>query len=493
MVLISQLTLYIIMMSGRFDREKEICRIALINAPIDHRYKDSTSLFCPPLGLMSIKAYLEQKDDRFQVLLLDGMILTTNEIIRQMNTFHPEIVGVSIQLLSYKNALNICREAKRHGVFVFLGGHHATQMAEKILAKRHKYIDCIICGDGEKPVFGLCSGKQPFEIPGVVCWDSMHNKSFMIPMQSCDLDEYPNPYAAKGIDFQPYFLNFKKSGFAYNGGKYYRMYSHKGCSFRAKGNRCVFCGRSDEGYRFFSVRRYFQNLSEMNVEKNDYVFDVGDDLSGNIQWLQDAVTYMQHKSVTVPNIGIFGRGDEISAESAALLRQLGVVDVTIGIETGDSEVLIRTGKGINGAGIFYQAAKILFENGIGITPSYVLGLPGETLRSLHNTINHARILYELSESILGHPPGEIVANLLEPIPGSDAFMVLERELPYKYLEEDLLELETMQRDYFCTSFSMNTSSYERFRAELVKAGNIINHLAGFADPQGWLHSELQKG
>ena len=42
-------------------------RVVLINAPIDSRYKDSTSLFCPPLGLMSIKAYLEQKDSAVEV------------------------------------------------------------------------------------------------------------------------------------------------------------------------------------------------------------------------------------------------------------------------------------------------------------------------------------------------------------------------------------------------------------------------------------------
>ena len=470
--------------------KREYKRVVLINAPIDSRYKDSTALFCPPLGLMSIKAYLEQNNDQLEVILLDGMILTTDEILKKMHTFHPNIVGVSIQLLSYKNALQICREASDCGSLVFVGGHHATQMAVKIMKNRHNYIDCVICGDGEEATLQLCSGKNPSEIPGVICWDDSRNNIYSTPKKYCTLDILPNPYAAKNIDFSPYILNYKKSSFPQKTGKYYRIYSHKGCRFRNSGRKCVFCGRADEGYRFFSINRFFQNLSEMHISDNDFVFDVGDDLSGNVIWLRDAVSYIQNNAPTIPRLGIFGRGDEITPESAKLLHQLGVIDVTMGIETGDNGVLFNSGKNIKSAGIFYQAAQLLFERGIGITPSYVLGLPGENIRSLHNTVKHAHILKELSITHLGYPPGEIVANLLEPIPGSNAFALLENILPHKYLTADILELETMQRDYFCTVFSLNSSAYEHFRERLRDAGRTINNLAVFADPQGWLRDEL---
>lgn len=469
---------------------REINRIVLINAPIDTKYQDSTSLFCPPLGLMSIKAYLEQKNEEFEVLLLDGMVLALNEIIKQMNLFHPDVVGVSIQLLSYKNALKICREATHKNSFVFVGGHHATQMAKKIITNQHSYINCVVCGDGEEPIYRLCSGEKPEKIPGIVCWDPFNGKAFENPTKMCSLDELPNPYLAKNIDFSPYISNLNKSSFSQKSGRYYRIYSHKGCRFRASGKRCVFCGRADEGYRFFSVKRYFQYLAEIGITEDDFIFDIGDDLSGNIKWLKEAVNYISNKSKAMPKIGIFGRGDEITSESASLLKKFGVVDVTMGIETGDNGVLIKSGKEIEGAGIFYNAAKTLFENGIGLTPSYVLGLPGENKHSLHNTIKHAQVLKELSISVLGYPPGEIVANLLEPLPGSNAFKILEEAFPYKYFYEDVLELENMQKDYFCTVFSMDQTQYNMFRRELREAGKIINTLANFADPQGWLYNEL---
>lgn len=477
-------------MKGAYKVDYEISRIALINAPIDLKYQDSTSLFCPPLGLMSIKAYLEQKNSNFEVILLDGMVLTTDEIINKIKKFHPNFIGISIQLLSYKNALKICRETKKSNTIVFFGGHHATQMANKIMRNRHNLVDCVICGDGEKAAFQICSGEKIGDIPGIVCWDELNNRIFSNPQILCSLDDFPNPYSAKNIDYSPYMNNLKKSSFSQKSGRYYRVYSHKGCRFRAQGKKCVFCGRADEGYRFFSVKRFFYNLYEMNINENDFIFDVGDDLSGNILWLKEAVNYVKENSVILPRFGVFGRGDEITLESAQLMHELGIVDITMGVETGDNNVLIKSGKNIKGTGVFYNAAKMLFENEIGITPSYVLGLPGENDHSLHNTIRHANVLKELSESILGYPPGEIVANLLEPIPGSNAFKILENEFPNKYLIEDQLELENMQRDYFCAVFSMNYREYEKFREKLSNAGRVINNIAKFADPQGWLKNEL---
>lgn len=210
-------------------------RIALINAPIDSKYQDSTSLFCPPLGLLSIKAYLEKNGDQFEVLLLDGMVQTQNEIIKKMHIFKPHYVGVSIQLLSYQNALEICRTATQDDAFVFVGGHHATQMAEKIILNQHKIINCVVCGDGEEAAFLICSGEKLEDVSGIVCWDYYRDRIFSTHRPLCKLDALPNPYSAKGIDFTPYINNLRKSTFAIKDGCYYRIYSHKGCRFRASG------------------------------------------------------------------------------------------------------------------------------------------------------------------------------------------------------------------------------------------------------------------
>lgn len=68
-------------MKENFNGGTEPTKLALVNAPINKNYQDSTSIFYPPLGLLSIKSYLEINMDNIDVLLLDGMILSLTEII----------------------------------------------------------------------------------------------------------------------------------------------------------------------------------------------------------------------------------------------------------------------------------------------------------------------------------------------------------------------------------------------------------------------------
>lgn len=466
-------------------------KLLLINAPIDVKYKDSTSLFCPPLGLLSIKTFVEKNNNDIDIILLDGMILTQQDILEQILYHKPDIVGVSIQLLSYKNAVEICSLSKTIGAVTFLGGHHASQCYERILQNKNKIIDYIIYGDGEIATLMLCNNDELSKIPNLVYYDDMNNKVIKNNHINYCLDTFYNPYEAKNIDFKPYLINLKKSKFNYSTGKYLRIYSHKGCGFRRDGKKCVFCGRADEGYRFISIERYFQLIQSLNLSCGDFVFDVGDDLLGNKLWLKEAVEYKEKNNIFISDLGVFGRADEITEETAKALKILGVVDVTIGVESGDKNVLDCIGKRIFSTDIFLNAAQILFFNGINMTPSYVLGLPNESKSSVYKTIQHAEKIKELSIKMTGHSPNEIVANLLEPIPGSDAFKVLENVFPEKYINKDELELEEMQRDYFSTIHNLNEKEYLNYRNFLCESGRIINTMVDFADPQGWLNYEME--
>lgn len=479
------------MMKENFNNKKEFVKLALVNAPINKKYQDSTSIFYPPLGLLAIKSYIEAVMENVQVLLLDGMVLTNTEIMEKLSAYRPDIVGISIQLLSYTNAIKICKESKKAGALTFLGGHHATQLYKQILLNKYRYVDCVIRGDGEIPVKQLCEGYEWRNIFNLAFYDQNNDRVVENRMMQCDLNEYANPYLAKDIDLSRYVKNFRESKFGYSEGNYYRIYSHKGCSFRKQGKRCVFCGRADEGYRFFSVEKFFNMLKSLHLQEGDFLFDVGDDLLGNDAWLLEALKYKEKNGNFICSMGIFGRGDEVSDEKAKLLYELGIRDVTIGVESGDNVVLNKVNKEILGANIFYNAARILFENGIGMTPSYVLGLPGESKKSVHNTVKHAERIKELSISILGNQPNEMVANLLEPIPGSYAYKQLVIAFPEKYLNEDELELEQMQRDYTCLTQNFSVVEYKEYRKFLVEAGNVINHMVDFADPQGWMSNEMK--
>ena len=118
-------------------------------------------------------------------------------------------------------------------------------------------------------------------------------------------------------------------------------------------------------------------------------------------------------------------------------------------------------------------------------------MPGENEKSLYNTLKNAEEVARIVMKNLGHPPSELVANLLEPTPGSPAFKEMQRKFPEKYVLKDRLDLEEMQRDYFYTFFDIQTpADYHLLRKKLIKTAKEMHELVPFSDSQGWLDGEL---
>jgi radical SAM superfamily enzyme YgiQ (UPF0313 family) len=189
-------------------------------------------------------------------------------------------------------------------------------------------------------------------------------------------------------------------------------------------------------------------------------------------------------------MGIFGRANRISSENAGFLKKIGVTDVIIGFESGDENVLRLCNKKNTTPETNIQAAQYLFAKGIDICASFVVGLPGEDEESLLKTHECAIKIVDLAKEYLGRPPREMVANLLEPSPGSPAYFRILKDMPEKYAQKDVLSLEDLQRDYFRCFFGLNNlRDYELFREKLRTTARAIHGLVPFADSQGWIDSE----
>lgn len=95
-------------------------------------------------------------------------------------------------------------------------------------------------------------------------------------------------------------------------------------------------------------------------------------------------------------------------------HKLNVEEVFIGIESGDNRLLKEAFKGQT-RDQAYRAMKLLNENHIKYYPSFVLGLPGESLESLNNTFNLCQDLADLGGL------ERMSVTILKPIPGSSAY------------------------------------------------------------------------
>lgn len=461
--------------------------VTLIFTPIDNRYQDALTHYAPSLGLVALENYLFCNN--IPVTIIDGSVVySKDEIITYLLNKRPMFVGQSIQLISYANALDIAEVVHSYGGINVLGGHHATQMADAILHNHSNLIDYVIVGDGELAWYGLLTGQSVQEIPNIVYINEekiCHNH-----VVELNLDLLPTLNYSR-VDLLPYQKRLRES--IYSDGSYtnyLRIYSHKGCGNRINGNGCVFCGRADHNVRFKGVKKYWDEIIHcVNDQHADYIFDVGDDFLYSQHYLTELVE-ARPIELNKFDMGVFGRANRVNPFTASILHQIGVVDVTIGFESGDVEVLKNCNKLFSSPEQNIRAADYLTQEGIDITASYVLGMPGETERSLKNTVKNAKEVVNIVTSRLGRPPKEIVANLLEPTPGSPAFKNLVKAYPERYVLKDRLDLEEMQRDYFRLYFGLDTlSKYKAFRRILRNAALEIHSLVNFSDAQGWLSNE----
>lgn len=462
--------------------------IFLIFTPIDYYYKDADTHYAPPLGLVAIENYLYVHN--VKSVILDGSVVyNQKEILNILKKTKPTLVGQSVQLISYKNALEIAEFVHSYGGINVLGGHHATQMCDTIIQSRKDLIDYVIVGDGEEAWLKLSTREDKTNIPNLVYWEKgkiRHNNVKEVNLSTVPTLDYSR------INLQPYQNKLALSNFSSNlYTNYLRFYSHKGCGNRRNSNGCVFCGRADVGVRFKNAKKYWEDIIHCTNEQHaDYLFDVGDDLLYSKDILKQ---YLLQKPECVQNfdMGIFGRANRIDKITAQILQKLGVVDVVIGFETGDSNVMKLCNKAASSPEQNIRAAQYLTRHGIDITASYVLGLPGETEKSLSNTIKNAKKVCDIITKTLGHPPKELVANLIEPSPGSPAFRKIVKKFPNKYNGKDVLDLEELQRDYFNCFFDITSEQeYFSFRQKLRATAKEIHSMVDFSDSQGWLDGEL---
>ena len=415
-------------------------KLQLILPPVDERYfKLSRSGCFPPLGLLSIATYIENNLPNIELEILDGEILNQNEILSRIDA---DFVGISISILSYRNAIRIAQVAKSKGATVIFGGHHATAMPEKTLLNRPE-VDYVICDDGEIPLTQLLKGEKPKLISNLV----YRSVSGIVNNQSINtnLDSLPMP-SRKFINLPSYWENWQSQ----NPNKPFKyptsIYSQKGCSWRDKTGGCVFCGRMDMGWRGRSPKRVWDEVEYLVKEYGvDYIWEACDTVLSDKNWFTQ---FVADKPANLnPAFLFYARVDEITHETVKMLKQVNAYEVFLGVETGDALMMKNATKGTSIKRNLI-AAELLRDNDIKVFPSFVLGLPGESYESLEHSVEHAHQLLTLGNI-------EVMAvSILMPLPGSKSLDMLLSvpEMKIKYSNTDDFELEELQKDwvqYFC--------------------------------------------
>jgi radical SAM superfamily enzyme YgiQ (UPF0313 family) len=332
----------------------------------------------PPLGILSIAAYLESLGHTVAVCDVHGEKLDETEVCERLRRLRPRFVGISVLTNMSIPAQKIARLVKREvpDCTVVVGGVHAEAMPERML--KNSAIDCVCRGDGEEVMREVVEGRPLAQVDGLSWRDGTtvrHNPPRLLNME---LDRYPFP-AYHMVDFKNYFPAVG----SYRNLPAINMLMTRGCP-----GKCSFCNSARTTLRARGPARV---VEQIRLLRETYGIR-------QIQFYDDTFTvFKKHvldfcALLAEADLGItwtaYIRGDCFSEDMAAAMKKAGCHQVLMGIETGNEQVAARIGKTIDRER-YKETVRIAHQHGLEVRGSFIIGNMDETWQSMTDTLDFA--------------------------------------------------------------------------------------------------------
>lgn len=395
--------------------------------PYFHPSNDNSIFRFPPLGLGYIAAHL--KNNGISVELVDCTFMSFKEAIEKIRSSHPRIIGMQVMFSMKEKALQMVELLKKDCELLVAGGPLPTSNPEEFL----QFFDVIGLGEGEETMLDIAQavqdGKPLKQVKGIAYKDN-RKSIFTSPRDFIeDLDEIPFP-AREMFDNQAY-KNYYSKNFGYTTTS---VMTSRGCPFQ-----CDFCSRPVFGNRFRS--RTPKNIAEEVQQVHDLGY-------GRVWFADDCFTLGRKRFLDICheliqrhiNIGweCLSRVDTIDQEVAERMKKAGCVRVFFGIESGNDSVLKLMNKQIT-IRQAEQAVNDCKEAGIQVGAFFILGYPGETDKTVLDTVDFASSLpldylsFTFPYPIPGTPLYERVKNgmITEEWTEPDNFHLIKHKLLYR--------------------------------------------------------------
>ncbi len=403
-------------------------KILLINPPYPF-IPDEVKTASPPLGLAYIAAVLEHS--KYMVKIVDCVIegydtetevsngtitygLSHEEIIRIVETYQPDIVGISAifsTLDSIIRELSKCIKEKFPAIKIVLGGTHATVMAEELICE--PFIDYVIRGEGEyaflKLVEHLEKKRQIDEVNNLTWKEHGEIKSTSQQFIE-DIDKLPRP-ARHLLNMEGYIKIGRLHGSPGKGVRATTLITSRGCPAK-----CIFCSiHSVWGHKFrgHSPKYVLDELQELREKYgiNHLLFEDDNltfDRERAMSIFKGMIFGKYHFPWTAPNgVAIWALNDNL----LKLIKESGCRRLTLAVESGDPDTLtkiIRKPLRLDKVESIIKTCKKLK---IHTNAFFVIGLPGETMESIQRSMKFAENL----------DVDSIIISIASPYPGTDLY------------------------------------------------------------------------
>ena len=341
---------------------------------------------------------------------MDASRAGDGELCSLLQDSKPRVVGITSTTPSFPNALDIAKTVKRvlPESFVVIGGAHATARPDEALSC--PYVDVAVRGEGEYTVVELGAAliwkKKPLEM--------VHGISFR--NNSKNIVHNPASKAVEDLDVLPFPARdlIDLGSYAQTGA----ILTSRGCL-----RRCVFCACGLSGSRSFRLRSAQGVVDEMIFLNSKYGisrFEFHDDaFTTDMERAHDICRLITGEySLAATDWGCHALASNFDESLADKMAAAGCRCVQFGIESGNTEILQKTGKGISLADA-ENAVRSAHKAGIPvIVTSFIIGFPWDTAQTVEETVDFTLRLRDLGAthtpcSVLTPFPGTIIGEHLE--------------------------------------------------------------------------------
>lgn len=375
---------------------------AQIYGKVYQQDKDTLREIRPPLGLMAISGYL--KIAGHEVTIVDGEpeLLSEEDTVKRTLDTKPDIVGITSTTPEYPFAYGILRQIKKTcpDIVTVFGGAHITNLPEHTIADLDEYIDWGVISEGEKPMLAIANGYTEQYL-----WNLELSSKLLIAHDSLTGDELvgftPDRESLKMSDYR--FVD-TSMGMVQNDA----LEIARGCPFA-----CTFCTSRKTLIRHRTTQHVLDEIVYSASKFNTKLFMFFDDTftihkQRALELFQSIIDF-KRRGLLPKDVHFYGFTRANTLHDYELLKTLkdaGCDKITLGIETGNPEILRSTMKGTK-LDDYRKAYEMLESFDITKRGSFIIGHPYETEETIRDSIDFA-IELELDE---------VGVNIMTPYPG----------------------------------------------------------------------------
>jgi radical SAM superfamily enzyme YgiQ (UPF0313 family) len=394
----------------------------------------------PPWGSLSIMSYLQKHGDpdiQIDFYNIDAHRPTFDDTLKHIQENNPDILAISaVVSTAYDYTKRLTQGIKKllPNIKVVVGGNLCAS-AEVLLHKAD--VDICVLGEGEIVFLNLVnhyktgqSSSDLNTIPGIAFLNEngkMVNTGYEKPLPADQIWDVDWNIIEQDNTIDLYFpvVSIKERA-----GRNISRDDHRFDAIKEDSNlrmgvlacakgciaRCTFCHRWDKGIRHIPVDKIMQRL--------DYIIDrynvgivtmAAESFGASRKWLNEFLDRVEPYNLLWMAGGV--RTSTVDPEIIKRMKDTGCYSLIYGNETGSAKMMEIMEKKVS-IEDNYNAAKWTAEAGLANTIQLVIGMPGETLETIKETIEYCQYASSLTPD---HDPRLISINYAQALPGTPLY------------------------------------------------------------------------